>query len=127
MSRERVLKFVMILAGLLFSAGIFPLVMSLWQWRHSDDTVPMFLSLYVTLGVFLLTAVRNPAEHRSVISFTAWSSFAHAAVMLVQAYNNVAGRPELYGMSAILCAIGVPLIALAPEKRSIGLAAAPAN
>jgi Family of unknown function (DUF6632) len=127
MSREGGLKFVMIAAGLLFSAGIYPLVMSLRQWRRSDDTVPMFLSLYVTLGVFLLIAARNPVEHRSLIAFAAWSSFAHAAVMLIQAYSNVPGRPELFGMSALLIAIGVPLLALARAKRSVEAAIAPAN
>jgi hypothetical protein len=39
----------------------------------------MMLSLYVTLGVFLLIAVRNPSANRSRIAFTAWSSFAHGA------------------------------------------------
>jgi succinate-acetate transporter protein len=127
MSREGGLKFVMIAAGLLFSAGIYPLVASLWAWQHSDEIVPMFLSLYVSLGVFLLIAARNPAEHRSLIAFAAWSSIAHAAVMLVQSYADVAGRPELYGMSALLIAIGVPLLALAPARRPATLAAAPAN
>jgi hypothetical protein len=41
----------------------------------------MMMSLYATLGVFLLLAARNPSEHRSLIAFTAWSSFAHAALM----------------------------------------------
>ncbi len=127
MYRERALKFTMIAAGLLFLAGIYPLVTSLWHWQHSDDIVPMFLSLYVTLGVFLLIAARNPSEHRSLISFTAWSSFAHTAVMLLQSYNAVGDRPLLFGMSAILVAIGVPLIALAPAKRSVELAVASAN
>ncbi|MGH8290298.1 MAG: DUF6632 domain-containing protein [Steroidobacteraceae bacterium] len=123
MTQERALKFVMIATGLLFSAGIYPLVASLWHWQRSDDIVPMFLSLYVTLGVFMLIAARNPSAHRSLISFTAWSSFAHASVMLVQSYNDVGGRPELFGMSAILIVIGVPLIALAPAKRPVELAA----
>ena len=123
--RERALKFVVIAAGILFSAGIYPLVTSLWHWQHSDDIAPMFLSLYATLGVFLLIAARNPAEHRSLISFAAWSSFAHAAVMLLQAHD-ASDRPELLGMAAILLAIGIPLIALAPP-RSIALGAATAN
>ena len=38
----------------------------------------MMMSLYLTLGIFLLLAVRNPSAHRSLISFAAWSSFAHA-------------------------------------------------
>lgn len=117
MSRERALKFVMILSGLLFLAGVIPLATSLLDGQHSNDIVPMFLSVYVTLGVFLLIAARNPSEHRSLVLFAAWSSFAHAVVMLVQAYSDVAGRPELFGMAALLVAIGVPLIALMPVKQ----------
>jgi hypothetical protein len=113
----------MIASGLLFLAGIYPLVMSLWFWQQADEIVPMFLSLYVTLGAFLLIAARNPSEHRSLIWFTAWSSFAHAGAMLVQAYNDVGGRPELFGMSAILIVVGVPLIVLAPTRQSAGLTA----
>ncbi|HUA79690.1 MAG TPA: DUF6632 domain-containing protein [Dyella sp.] len=119
MSRLRALKCVMVVSGLLFLASVYPLIMSLWFWQHADDLVPMFLSVYVTLGVFLLMAARNPSEHRSVILFTAWSSFVHAGVMLIQAYHNVDGRPELFGMSAVLVAIGVPLMALMPTKQAI--------
>ncbi|MBD8880254.1 hypothetical protein IHE49_07155 [Rhodanobacter sp. 7MK24] len=124
MSREWALKIVMVVSGLLFLAAVYPLAMSLWQWQHVDVLMPMFLSLYVTLGAFLLMAVRNPSEHRSLIGFAAWSSFAHAGVMLVQAYGNIAGRPELFGMSAILVVIGVPLIALMPRKPSTASAVA---
>lgn len=120
MLRERALKSVMIVAGLLCLAGIYPLAASLWHWHGTDDIVPMFLSLYVTLGVFLLVAARNPSQHRSLILFAAWSSFAHTAVMLVQAYDGVADRPLLFGMSAILVLIGVPLLALAPAAILIG-------
>jgi hypothetical protein len=38
----------------------------------------MMFSVYVTLGIFLLLAVRNPSASRSLIAFTAWSSLAHA-------------------------------------------------
>ena len=125
MNRERALKIVMIAVGSLFVAGVYPLVTSLWHWRQSDEIVPMFLSVYATLGVFLLIAARNPSAHRSLISFAAWSSFAHASVMLIQAIGDVAGRPELFGMSAILVVIGAPLIALVPAKRSAALTPAP--
>lgn len=127
MTRDTALKCALIAIGALFSAGIYPLVMSLWDWRHSNDIVPMFLSIYVTLGILLLIAARDPPAHRSVISFAAWSSFAHMAVMLVQADSDVAGRPELYGMSAVLLAIGVSLSALAPAKRAAELPEASAN
>jgi uncharacterized protein DUF6632 len=61
----------------------------------------MMLSVYVTRGVFLLFASRNPSANRSLIAFTAWSSFAHAAVMVVQAYQNRIARGELPGVAAL--------------------------
>jgi hypothetical protein len=76
----------------------------------------MMLSLYVTLGIFLLMAVRNPSANRSLIAFTAWSSFAHAALMAVQ--GNLIPRGELVGVAALVI-IGVALIVLAPAKRSV--------
>ena len=114
MKRERTLKVVLVLVGLLFVAGIYPLIVMLGQ----QPAVVMMMSLYVTLGVFLLLASRNPAANRSLIAFTAWSSFAHAAVMAVQAYRNMIERRELVGV-AVLTVIGLVLIALAPAKQSV--------
>jgi hypothetical protein len=76
----------------------------------------MMLSIYVTLGIFLLIAARNPSANRSLIAFTAWSSFAHAALMGTQACRNMVARGELIGV-AVLVIIGVALIALAPSKQ----------
>jgi len=78
MRRERALKVVLVLVGLLFSAGVYPLIGSLLHPADSDTGDAMMLSLYVALGIFLLIAVRNPSAHRSLIAFAAWSSFAHA-------------------------------------------------
>ncbi len=119
MNRERAaLKIVLVLLGLFFVAGIYPLmttVRSAWQ-ANSEDATPMMLSLYVTLGIFVLLAARNPSEHRSLIAFTAWSSFAHATLMAVQASLNLIPRRELVGV-ALFIVIGVMLIALAPAKK----------
>jgi len=76
----------------------------------------MMLSLYVTLGVFLLLAARDPSANRSLLAFTVWSSFAHAAVMGVQAFLDLIPRGELVGVAALIV-IGVALIALAPAKQ----------
>ena len=73
------------------------------------------LSLYVTLGIFLLLAIRNPWANRSLIAFTAWSSFAHAALMGFQAWRNMIMHGELIGV-AVLVVIGIALIALAPTQ-----------
>jgi hypothetical protein len=121
MWRERALKVVLVLVGLLFSAVIYPLTKSssLWQPNQSEDVEPMMMSLYFTLGVFLLIAARKPSTNRSLIAFTAWSSFAHAAVMAVQAFQNASARGGLLGAAAALVVIGVTLIALAPSKESV--------
>jgi len=66
----------------------------------------------------LLIAVRNPSAHRSLIAFAAWSSFAHATVMAIMAYQVASDRDLLWG-SAVLVVIGVTLIVLAPAKPSV--------
>ena len=113
MNRERALKVLLVLVGLLFLAAIFPLTMMFRQ----DPALAMMLSLYATLGIFLLLAARNPSANRSLIAFTAWSSFAHAAVMGVQAFQNVIQRRELVGVAALVI-IGVAMIVLAPARQS---------
>ena len=115
--RERALKVVLVLVGLLFLAGVYPTLVSVRRGEIDGDT--MMLSLYVTLGVFLLLAVRNPSAHRTLIAFTAWSSFAHGAVMAALAYQNTSERRELLIAVAVLALIGASLIALAPAKQAM--------
>lgn len=98
---------------MIFLASGYPLVVFL----REDPALSMMFSLYVTLGVFLLLAIRNPTEHRSLIAFTAWSSFAHAGVMGLQAMRGMVAHVELIGV-ALLLVIGIVLIVLAPGKES---------
>ena len=114
MRRERALKVVLVVVGLLFTAMVYPLVLFVKQ----DPALSMMMSLYVTLGIFLLLAFHNPSANRSLIAFTAWSSFAHAAVMSFQAFRNFVARGELIG-SVVLIVIGVALIVLVPTKRTV--------
>jgi ABC-type Fe3+-siderophore transport system permease subunit len=104
MWRERTLKIVLVTE-------------SLWHQNQSMYVFDMMLSLYVALGVFLLMAARNPSANRSLIAFTAWSGFAHAAVMAVTAFSKGGYRGDLWGV-AVLVIIGVALIVLAPAKQS---------
>ena len=117
MRREPVLKVVLVVVGLFFSASVFPVMDSLSHQNQSMYTFDMMLSLYVALGVFLLMAARNPSANRSLIAFTAWSSFAHAAVMTVTAFSKGGYRGDLWGV-AVLVIIGIALIVLAPAKQS---------
>ena len=112
MKRERALKIVLVVVGLLFCAAVYPLVLMAKQ----DPALAMMMSLYVALGVFLLLASRNPSAHRSLIAFTAWSSFAHATVMGVQAFLSFIARRELFGVATFIV-IGGAVIALAPAKQ----------
>jgi hypothetical protein len=104
----------LVVVGLIFCGLVYPLTMFVRQ----EPALAMMLSLYVTLGIFLLLAARNPSAHRSLIAFTAWSSFAHAALMGVQAFFNLVARGELIGVAALII-IGVALIVLAPGKKTV--------
>lgn len=115
MNRDLSLKVALAIVGVLFIALAYPLV----SFIQKDAGLAMMLSLYVTLGVFLLLAVRNPSRNRSLIAFTAWSSFAHAAVMGFQAWRGTIERGELIGV-AVLIVIGVALLALAPARQTAG-------
>jgi hypothetical protein len=114
MRRERALKVVLIVVGLIFSALVYPLTMFVRQ----EPALAMMLSVYVTLGIFLLLAARDPAANRSLIAFTAWSSFVHAMLMAVQAFAGLIARGELIG-SVVLVVIGIAFIALRPGKQAV--------
>ena len=126
MYRERALKVVLVLVGVLFSAAIYPAIGGLLDPAHSDTGDTMMMSLYFALGIFLLIAVRNPSAHGSLIAFAAWSSFAHAIVMSTQGFEIASQRSGFLGGSAVLVVIGLTLIVLTPRKQPEQQAVAPA-
>jgi len=111
MIRERALKAVLVIAGLLFVALLYPGVM----FFKREPGVAMIMSLYVTLGIFLLLAVGNPAAHRSLITYAGWANVVHASVMAVQLFTHVIDSTELIGVVGFGI-IGIALIALAPGR-----------
>ena len=126
LNRERALQVVLVLVGLTFIVGIYTLVLvwpSGWSWHtgqshHLPHYLQMILGVYATLGVFLLIAARHPAQHRSLIAFTAWSSLVHAAIMAAQALQQPSERGHLLGDVPALVIVGLALIALAPPRKS---------
>jgi hypothetical protein len=110
MIRERALKIVIALVGLLFVAGLYAITTT------NEPADQMLGVVYATLGVFLLLALRNTSANRSLIAFTAWSSIAHAAIMALQAYRNVIPRADLLRAVLPLAIIGLALLLLAPPK-----------
>ncbi len=126
MVRERALKVVLVLVGLFFSAAIYPAIGGIVDPAHSDTGDTMMMGLYFALGIFLLIAMRNPAAHRSLIAFAAWSSFAHAVVMSLLGFKMASERAGFLVGSAVLVVVGLALIVLAPGKHSGERALAPA-
>jgi len=116
MARERALKIVLLLVGLLFSAAIYPAIGGLRDPTQSDTGDTMMMGIYFALGIFLLIATRNRSSHRSLIAFAAWSSFAHAVVMSALGFEIASERVGFLVGSAVLLVIGATLIALAPRK-----------
>ena len=114
MIRQRALRIVLVLVGLIFVAGIYPLITSVrdgWQ-ANKEDAMPMGISLYVMMGIFLLVAARNPAAHRGVIVFAGWLNIAHASVMTVMAVHLPNEREDMLIASAVFAGIGAMLILL---------------
>ncbi len=58
MWQERTLKIVLVLVGLLSTAMVYPLVLFVKQ----EPALAMMMSLYVTLGIFLIMAARKPSR-----------------------------------------------------------------
>jgi len=65
--RSKYLRIVLVLVGLTFTFGIWPLTIvwpSGWSW-HTEGrsySLEMILAIYATLGVFLILAARNPSH-----------------------------------------------------------------
>ena len=114
MRRESALKVVLVIVGLLFTAGMVPLTM----FFSREPAVSMIMSLYVTLGVFLLLAARDPAANRSLIAYGGWANLAHAGVMAVQEYKHAIERQELVGV-VLFAIVGIVLVAMTPAKPSV--------
>jgi hypothetical protein len=108
--------------GAIFIAGVW-LLMQVWPagWAWQPDQPEfrqMILGVYATLGVFLVIAARDPAQHRSLILFTAWSSIVHSGIMAAQAIVDATERGHFLGDVPALALVGIVLLVLAPEASS---------
>jgi len=129
--RIAALRYAMIAIGVTFIFGIDTLVHvwpSGWAWgAHPSHYLPMLLGVYVTLGVFLIRASRDPLANRSLIWFTVWSNVVHALVMAVEAVAERAERGHLIGDVPALLLLAAVLTVLTrraasnPAVRDLGL------
>ena len=129
MKRERALQVVLVLVGLFYSFWGYLLFDALWHssWLNGhNDVLPMFLSLNTALGPCLLLAVKQPAKHRLMIAYGAWSSLAHGFTMTIQSAEAAAHgmhRQDSPQDIVIFVIIGIALLALLPGKQSASASA----
>ena len=84
---------------------------------HDNECEPMFITFLVTLGVFLLLAVRKPLEYRLVIAFAAWHALAHSSTMFIQSVEtSIHGVPRGYNDVILFGVIGIALLLNVPPK-----------
>jgi hypothetical protein len=119
-TRLSYLRVALILVGLIFIFGVYPLMMALWPsgWRWSPNQAQyeqMILGVYATLGVFLLIASRNPLRHLTLIWFTVFSSIVHAGIMTVQALRMPSEHGHLFGDVPALFIVAALLAFLTPS------------
>jgi hypothetical protein len=134
MSNTKVLQIALIAFGVVFCL-LYPLAIvwpSGWAWHDGPPTAShyfmMIVGIYVTLGIFLVRASRNPKAHRSLIEFTIWSSVVHALIMAIQSYSPGEHRGHMVGdVPALLLAAAVlgwltyGRDSMAAARRGIGL------
>jgi hypothetical protein len=120
--RLKILRVALVLFGLtfLFLPALTVLWPSGWAW-HADGRayyLEMIWAVYMTLGVFLIAAARNPAANRSLLWFTVWSSVAHGAVMALQSFggeNHMHNMGHLTGDVPALFLVALVLAVLMPR------------
>ncbi len=121
-SRRFYLRVSLIVFGLIFIFGVYPLMMiwpSGWAWGsgHSHYAM-MIIGIYATLGVFLILASRHPEAHKSLIWFTVWSSMIHGGIMAAQAFEDRSEYGHLLGDVPVLFLVAIVLGGLMPTGSS---------
>jgi FtsH-binding integral membrane protein len=121
-TREKFLKVALVVFGAIFFA-VYPLSIiwpSGWQWHggHGQYYFQMICGIYAVLGAFLIAAARDPAENRSLISFTIWSSIVHACIMALQAVYDGHERGHLVGDVPALLLVAAVLWYLSSPRQA---------
>jgi hypothetical protein len=120
-TRLKYLKLALYIFGAIFVVGIFAMMRwifpSGWSWMpRQPEYEQMILGVYVTLGIFLIRAAKDPLSHLSLIWFTIWSSIVHGGIMLVQAIVDESERANLMGDVPALLLVAFVLWYLMPRK-----------
>nr|WP_283938297.1 DUF6632 domain-containing protein [Sphingomonas brevis] len=104
----------MIVFGALFCL-LYPMLLiwpSGWAWHPgspaANDYFMMICFIYITLGIFMIRAAKDPDAHASLIWFVIWSSVAHALVMAWESFRTPMMMGHLTGdVPALVIIAGV--------------------
>lgn len=128
--REPALSAALVLAGIA-CLMLFPLSLvwpSGWAWHDgppaANNYFMMIVALYVTLGIFLIRAAKDPLANLSLIWFAIWSSIAHALVMTWQSFSQPGHKGHLAGDVPALLILAVALALLTSRAQMARAAAA---
>ena len=118
--KDKLLRFALTAFGAIFCL-IYPVGLvwpSGWVWHggHGQYYLQMICGVYAVLGIFLITAARDPDGNRSLISFTIWSSVVHAGIMAAQAIHDGHELGHLTGDVPALVLVAAVLGFLSPAK-----------
>jgi hypothetical protein len=107
--------------GVIFIVGVPAMMMVIWPsgWSWSPaqpEYEQMIMGIYITLGVFLIRAAKDPMAHASLIWFTIWSSIVHAGIMLAQALVDEAEHANMLGDIPALFLVAFVLWYLMPKR-----------
>ncbi|MCP3995987.1 MAG: hypothetical protein GY722_13135 [bacterium] len=117
----RYLKIALYAFGAIFIVGVPAMMMwiwpSGWSWTPPQpEYEQMIMGIYITLGVFLIRAAKDPMANASLIWFTIWSSIVHAGIMLVQAIVDETEKANLLGDIPALFLVAFVLWYLMPKR-----------
>jgi hypothetical protein len=123
--RIKFLRVALVVIGLTFVVGIYPLTIlwpAGWAWHNTGQSpyLQMILGIYATLGVFLLMASRDPLANRTLIWFTVWSSVVHGAIMAAQSIVYPEHGGHLLGDVPALLIVAAVLAFLMPRRATAG-------
>ena len=121
--RVKLLRIALIAIGAIFFF-IYPLGLiwpSGWVWHGGEGQyyLQMICGIYAVLGAYLIAASRDPLQHRSLISFTIWSSVVHAVIMAAQAVLDQHETGHLIGDVPALLLVAAVLGYLMPSEERV--------
>ncbi len=122
-TRLKYLKIALVLVGAFCVVAVYPLTIvwpSGWAWHAEGQSLylQMIIGIYMTLGVFLIIAARNPLEHLSLIWFAVWSSIVHGGIMAVQALVYTQHVGHLFGDVPVLLIAAAVFAWLTPRRKT---------